>query len=102
MAKEIVEAVRQVELNAAQTEKDALKERDSIILAAQKSAEEIISSMTQDALTKSKSDLIQAQRKSEEILDAAVQKAEKEIIRLKEIANSREKAAIEIVISEVK
>jgi hypothetical protein len=101
MAKETVQAVRQAELNAAQAEKDAIIQRDAMILKAQEDAKVIISTMTKEALNNAELNLKQAQIQGEELLKAAELKAEKEILLLKEMTKSKEQTAINLILSEV-
>lgn len=101
MAKETVQAVREAEAKATQIEKDAIAKRDAILSKAGDDAKNLISSKTKEALAKAEQDLVQAQKEGEELLVTAKQKAEQEILLLKEFVKSKEQAAIDLVLSEV-
>ncbi|QHQ61737.1 hypothetical protein Ana3638_13930 [Anaerocolumna sedimenticola] len=101
MANEIVQAVRQAEQEAVKIEKEAIQKAETMIQKANIDAKQLISSMTKEVLAKSQKDLEQAQLHGEELMVTAVQKAEKEILLLKEIVKSKEQNAIELVLSEV-
>jgi V/A-type H+-transporting ATPase subunit G/H len=101
MALETVQAVRNAELKASQMEKDALQQKEAIILKAEQEREQIISSMTKDALEKSVKDLEEANRQAKVRLEKAVMQAENEIILLKEMVKNKEQSAIKLVLEEV-
>ncbi|BCJ94780.1 hypothetical protein acsn021_23490 [Anaerocolumna cellulosilytica] len=101
MAKETVQAVRQAEEKAAQIEKEALAKGEMIIQNAREEAKNIQSSMSKQVLSKAEQDLKDVQLQGNKLMEAAVQKAEKEIILLKEVAKSKEQAAIDLVLTEV-
>lgn len=101
MAIETVQAVRQAEINAAETEKEALKKRDAILSKAQEDAKNLVISMTKDANNKAEADLMQARQQGDILMETAVQKAEKEVSILKEMVKRKEQSAIDLVISEV-
>lgn len=101
MAKETVDAVRQAELRAAQAEKDAAAKSEEIIKKAQQDAKELIVDMTKEAAKKADGELLQAREKSEKVMADALLRAEKEVLFLREMVKSKEKAAREMVISEV-
>lgn len=101
MATETVQAVRQAEINAAQQDKEAVKKREAILLKAKEDAEHMVSFMMKEANEKAETDLMQAEKQGEELMDAVVQRTEKEIILLKEMVKSKERAAIDLVLSEV-
>ncbi|MGB8452637.1 MAG: hypothetical protein WCD89_09915 [Anaerocolumna sp.] len=101
MAIEIVQAVRQAEQEAARLEKEASFQAEAIIQKANEDAKSLISSMIREILVKAEKDLEQVQLQGSELTVTAVQKAEKEILLLKEIVKSKEQAAIDLVLSEV-
>ncbi len=101
MAKETVQAVREAELKAVQLEKDAAINRDTILLKANEEAKELIASKTKEARVKAEQELGKSQQEGEKLLVSAKQRAEKEILLLKEMVKSKEQVAIDLVLSEV-
>lgn len=101
MAKETVKAVRDAEMKAAQLEKDAVTSREAILLKANEDAKTLISSKTKEARSSAELELSKSQQEGEELLISAKQRAEKEILLLKEMVKSKEQAAINLVLSEV-
>ncbi len=101
MAIEIVQAVRQAEQDAGRLEKEASVKADVIIQKANEEGKLLVSAMTREILAKAEKDLAQAQLQGSELMVTAVQKAEKEILLLKEIVKSKEQTAIDLVLSEV-
>jgi V/A-type H+/Na+-transporting ATPase subunit G/H len=101
VAIEIVQAVRQAEQDAAKLEKEAALKAEAIIQKANEDAKSLISSMTKEVLAKAEKDLEQVQLQGAELMVTAVQKAEKEILLLKEIVKGKEETAINLVLSEV-
>jgi V/A-type H+-transporting ATPase subunit G/H len=101
MAKETVQAVRQAEEKAAQIEKEAVVKGEMIVQNAKEEANNLQSSMSKDILLKAEEDLKNVQLQGNKLMEAAVQKAEKEIILLKEVVKSKEQAAIDLVLTEV-
>ncbi|MGB4661288.1 MAG: hypothetical protein WBI07_19100 [Mobilitalea sp.] len=101
MAKETVEAVRQAELNAAQKEKDAAQKKEAILLESQLNAKTLYSSMTKEALEKAENDIAKANIRGTVILEEAKEKAEKEALLMKEMAQQKEADAISLVLSNV-
>ncbi len=101
MAIEIVQAVRQAEQEAGKLEKEASFKADAIIQKANEEGKLLVTAMTKEILVNAEKELEQAQRQGSELMVTAVQKAEKEIILLKEIVKSKEQAAINLVLSEV-
>lgn len=101
MAKETVQAVRQAEEKAAQIEKEAAAKGEALIQKARVDAKNLVTTMTKDVLSNGEKDLEKVQLQSKALMEAAVQKAEKEILLLKEMVKSKEQAAIDLVLSEV-
>lgn len=101
MAIEIVQAVRQAEQEADKIEKEASQRAEAIILKANDDAKQLLSSKSKEIQAKAQKDLEQAQLRGEELMVTAVQKAEKEILLLKEMVKSKEQNAIDLVLSEV-
>lgn len=101
MAVETIEAVRNAEQFAMQKEKEALKERDAILLKAQQDANELISVTTKGAQKKAKSDLEMAQIQGTKVIEEAKLRANGEIIKLKETVSKKEQEAIKLIISTI-
>ncbi len=101
MAKETVQAVRQAELTAVGLEKEAVINGEAIILKAQEDAKTLIAAKTKEARLKADEDKKQAQLEGAELLKSADLRAEQEILLLKEMGKNKERAAIDLVLSEV-
>jgi vacuolar-type H+-ATPase subunit H len=101
MAKETVQAVRQAELNAAQKEREANEKKEAILSEAQLNAKTMISTMTKEALEKAERNLTLANERGVEMLEAAKKKAESEVLLMKEMAQRKEEAAINLVLATV-
>ncbi len=99
MAKETVQAVRQAELKATQKEIEAQQKKEQILSEAGQTAKNLITSMTKEALLKAEREMEQANNQGAQILEASKQKAEKEVLLLKEMVKGKEQAAIDIVLS---
>ncbi|HAN21999.1 MAG: hypothetical protein A2Y15_05515 [Clostridiales bacterium GWF2_36_10] len=99
MAIEAVEAVYQAEQNAIQKEKEAVKERDAILLKAQQEANEMISAITKEALEKVKNKLQEANTQGEKVVETSKIRANEEIIKIKEIVDKKSCEAINFIIS---
>jgi len=101
MAKETVQAVRQAELNATQKEREAIEKKEAIISEAQQNAKIMVTDMTKEALEKAERNLTFANQRGIEMMEAAKQKAENEVLLMKEMAKGKEEAAINLVLSNV-
>lgn len=101
MVKETIDAVLKAEQDAEQTEKDALLLRDQILAEANVSAEKLASDMIRDASEKAVLEMEIARRSGKEIALSHEQKAQDEIARIKEVIKQKEKAAIDMVISQL-
>jgi vacuolar-type H+-ATPase subunit H len=99
MARETIEAVIKAEEKAALIEKDAVTEGETIVLKAKEDAKELVAAMTRERLSQSEKDLISAQEKCEALMKAAIEKAEQDIIMLKEVIKDKEQVAITNVLS---
>lgn len=99
MAKETVQAVRQVELNALQIQKDADLKKDEILINAEQEAKQLVAAKTKQALAKAEQDLLIANQQGMQLIEAAKQKGEKEVLFLKETADLKEQEAIKMIIS---
>jgi V/A-type H+/Na+-transporting ATPase subunit G/H len=101
MAKETVQAVRQAELKAAELERDTLSKKEKILSDAQLEAKTLVAAMTKQANETAERNLIKANQQGEQMMEAAKQRAEAEVIMMREMAKSKEEAAINLVLSNV-
>ncbi len=101
MAKEIVQAIRQAELNAVEKEKEALLEKDRILSKAQQEAKLLATTMTKQANDLAEQALIMANQKGATMLEDAKKRADKEVVLMKEMAKAKEEKAIKLVLSHV-
>ena len=99
MAKETVQAVRQAELNAAQKEREASQNKETILSEAQLNAKIMITSMTKEALEKAERNLALANQQGLGRMETAKLKAVNEVLLMKEMAQRKEKVAIKLVLS---
>ena len=99
MAKEIVQAVRQAEINAAETEKSALMQKEAILSEAMREANTIIATKTKQALSEADRNLILVKQQSEKLLEEATKRAEREVVLMREMAKNKEDAAVNLVLS---
>lgn len=99
MAKETVQAVRQVELKAASMEKEALQKKEAILFEARQNAKNIIATKSKEALLKAEQKAILANEQGTKMLETAKQKAEKEVLLMKEMVKSKETAVIQEILS---
>ncbi len=99
MALESVQAVRQAELQAAQIEKEAIAKKEALLADAKQKAKEFIETRMKEAQAKAENDLKAAERRSMELLEDAKQKADKEVLFMKELVMNKEQAAIELVLT---
>ena len=101
MAKETVQAVRQAELNAANIEKDAAVKTESIVSKALEDSKLLVAARTKEALFNADEMKKQAQSEGAALIESAVLRAEQEILLLKEDVKIKEKAAINLILSEL-
>jgi V/A-type H+-transporting ATPase subunit G/H len=101
MAKETIQSIRQAELKAEQIEKDAYDKHEELINKALDEAKTIVSNMTNEAKLQGSKELELAKSQGKSIMDEVVERAEKEIMLLKELSKGKEKEAIQLVLSEI-
>lgn len=101
MAKETIQSIKQAELKAEQIEKDAFDKHEELINKALDEVKTIVFNMTNDAKLQSSKELELAKGQGKSIMDEVVERAEKEIMLLKELSKGKEKEAIKIVLSEI-
>lgn len=101
MAKEIVQAVRQAELNAVEKDKEALLVKEKILSEAQQEAKTLIATMAKRANDTAERALELANQQGVAMIEEAKKRADKEVIIMKEMAKNKEEAAINLVLSNV-
>lgn len=101
MPKETVQAVRKAELSAAQIEKDALAQKEAILLEAQQNAKALVTSKVKEAQAKAEKDFKEVDRRSLESIEDAKLKAESEVLQLKKSIKNKEQVAIDLVLKKV-
>lgn len=101
MARETLEAVKQMELNAALIENQALKQHDEIIFKAQENAKALINSMEKEAIEKAEKKLENARKQGEEIIQQAISNGNKEKDRLLSTVGENQQVAIRLIISQL-
>ena len=101
MAMESVEAVRQAERHAAQTEKDAAQRQQELIAQAEADARTRIGQMTSNAQAQAQKELQMAQEKADALLSEARESVRLEINRMNDSVKDRERAAVELVMSAI-
>lgn len=101
MAKKTVQAVRQAELDAEKMEKEALTKKEEIIAQAHLTAKTLMTSMTKEAMSKAEQALNATKLQTNEIMETSIQKAQNEVLILEEMLKSKEKSAIDLILSNV-
>lgn len=101
MAKETIEAIRQAELAAEQTEKDAAGQAEDIVAKAQQTAKDTIATLTQQAKSVAAQAAKQAGKQGEDMAAAALREAEQELTALRETAKEKTPGAVARVLSEL-
>ncbi len=99
MAKEIVQAVRQAEINAADMEKGALLQKEAILSEAMREADTIIATKTKQAQSEAEHSLVLIKQQGDKLLEEATKRAEREVSLMREMAKNKEEAAINLVLS---
>ena len=101
MAQEMIQAVRQAEINAELIEKSAVSESNKIVQEAKNKAENLIVSVTNEAQEKAAKAYGQAKIDGEKILSEALESVEGEIESLKKNAQEREQKAIDAILADL-
>ena len=99
MAQEAVQAVRQAELNAALIERDANQRKEEMLSKAQQNAKILITSITKEAHLTADKRLATAEKQGADMLEAAKQKADEEVLYLKDLVKGKEQEAIKLILS---
>jgi vacuolar-type H+-ATPase subunit H len=98
MVQEMIQAIRQAEINAEQTEKAAHSESESILLEAQAQADKIVADLTDQAKAAAEEAMQQAQEQGEKIMKDALGNVDTEIEILKKSATANETKAIDAIL----
>lgn len=101
MTKETIQSIKKAELKAEQIGRDAHGESEELIHNAIKEGQTIVSNMAKEAKLQSKKELEAANNQGKRLMEEVLEKTEKEIVLLKELAKGKEKEAIQLVISEI-
>lgn len=101
MAQETIEAIRQAELAAEQTEKNVASEGDKIIAQAKAEAAETIMQLTKDAKEKAADALASAKKQSDSMMADALHLVEQELSTLRDAAKAKEPQAVQLILSEL-
>ncbi len=101
VARETLEAVKKVELNAALIESQALKQHDKIIYDAKENAKALLSTMEKEAKEKAEAELESARKQGYEIIQHAISNGNNEKDRLLSKVRDNEQAAIKLIISQL-
>ena len=99
MAKETIQSIKEAELKAEQIGRDAHRESEELIHNAIKEGQTIVSNMEKETKLQSKKELEAANNQGKRLMKEVLEKTEKEIVLLKELAKGKEKEAIQLVIS---
>ena len=101
MARETLDAVKQMEINAAMIESQASTKYDEIILGARKKSKEIIALKEKEALDIAKIELDNAKVLGDKIIQDAVNKGNIEKDKLLARTEENRQAAIDLIISQI-
>lgn len=101
MAKDIVEAVRNAELKANQTEKNAYSESEQIIKKAENDAKVFSAAQVKEAEERAEAMLKTAELQSKKLFEKANNEALQEIAALNSKAKQKEAEAVKLVYSEL-
>nr|WP_320023881.1 hypothetical protein [uncultured Acetobacterium sp.] len=101
MAQEIIAAVRKAEIQAEQTEKMAIDEKNAIIKQSKKETELLISAMIKEEKHQAESALAEAKKLGSQMIKEAEAGAEIEICQLRETAKRKEDQIVSLIIAEL-
>jgi len=101
MTKDIIQEIKQAELNAAMIEKNTNEKHDEMINNAESESKKIIASALGEVKKTIAAKSERAESEEKEIIQASVNEAEQEIIALKEIFKEKEDSAVKLVLSEI-
>lgn len=101
LAKEMIEAVRQAELKAQETEKNAEVESSAILRQAEEQANKILEESTKRAKEQAEKKKQEVIRQDEEFTKRLLLEAEQEIAVLHTHAQEKEPEAIRLILSEL-
>lgn len=101
MAKETIQAVKQAELSASQSEKAAHIQGDDLISRAANDAKALIKEMTKETLLETQQQEEEVKEQCDLFMKEIIEKTNKEVMLLKELSKKKEKEAIELVCSQI-
>lgn len=101
MAKETIDAVRQAELTAEQTERAAAQEADRIVAKAKLDAKQTVTDLTKNAKEKALAELAAARAQGDELVAKAVAEVQEDCRRLREAAAAKQAQATEAILAEL-
>lgn len=101
MAKDTVEAIRQAEQKALQLEKDTALQQEVILQKAKEEAEHIVAAAVKEVLEIAKLDMEKAVVQGKKIMEDATNRAEKEILQLKERVKAKEPETLSLIVSSI-
>ena len=101
MAKETIDAVRQAELAAEQTEKAAVQEADRLVAQAKLDAKQAVADLTKSAKEKAQAELSAARRQGDELIAKAVAEVQQDCSRLRETAAAKDAEATTAILAEL-
>ena len=101
MAKDTILAVKDAEIKAEETIKNASKEAEAAIAKARKDADKLIDDEVRKAQKAAEEKLAAAKTEADKIAAEGEKKAAEEIEKMKKDAAGKEKAAIQAVISQL-
>lgn len=101
LAKETIDAVRQAELTAEQTERAAAQEADRIVAKAKLDAKQTVTDLTKNAKEKALAELAAARAQGDELVAKAVAEVQEDCRRLREAAAAKQAQATEAILAEL-
>lgn len=101
MAQEMIQTIRQAELDAAKSIKDAQQESELMIKNARDQADLIVTNMINEMQIKADQLIAEANGRNESFLESAVQKAKEEISFLEKNVMSKKSEVIKLVVAEI-
>lgn len=101
MAQEMIQTIRQTELEAGESVRAAQIEADNLLKEARKKAERIKNEMIQEVWEKQKKVLAEAEKINESALEKSISNAQAEISRIRETVQQNRAEAIRLVMDQI-
>ncbi|SHI63033.1 hypothetical protein [Parasporobacterium paucivorans] len=101
MAQEMIQTIRQTELQAGESVRAAQTEADNLLKDARKQAERIKADMVQEVLQRQQKSLAEAEKINESVLEKAVSSAQAESSKIQEKVQQNRAEAIRIVVEQI-